>query len=156
MMSQIPVMLILRGIAGHYDGKDWPRGALYEAPALAYAKMRGYEGRVLDVSGEAYEGAPQVVSALAEFRCDARVQAFYGFSGGGYNLRHILAELNDDERDRIRLVIALGAPNKLATPSSVYRTGRWEVIYREDPPEGHMHGPQSLLDLGFTQGWDVS
>ena len=42
-------MLILRGIAGHYDGRDWPRGAFYEQPALEYARRRGYEGKVLAV-----------------------------------------------------------------------------------------------------------
>jgi len=42
-------MLILRGITGHYDGRDWPRGAFYEQPALEYARRRGYEGKVLAV-----------------------------------------------------------------------------------------------------------
>jgi hypothetical protein len=49
-------MLILRGKAGFYDGKDWPRGALYEQPALDYASRRGYEGQVLDMAGVAYTG----------------------------------------------------------------------------------------------------
>jgi len=38
-------MLILRGIAGHYSGRDWPRGALDEPPALEYARRRGYAGK---------------------------------------------------------------------------------------------------------------
>jgi hypothetical protein len=37
-------MLILRGIAGHYSGRDWPRGALDEPPALEYTRRRGYVG----------------------------------------------------------------------------------------------------------------
>ena len=38
-------MLILRGIAGHFGGKEYPHGALDEPAALEYAKRRGYVGR---------------------------------------------------------------------------------------------------------------
>jgi hypothetical protein len=31
----VPKMLILRGIAGHFAGRDWPKGALGEPSALA-------------------------------------------------------------------------------------------------------------------------
>ena len=44
-------MLILRGITGHYAGRDWPRGALDEPSALEYARRKGYVGQVLDVAG---------------------------------------------------------------------------------------------------------
>jgi hypothetical protein len=140
------VMLILRGIKGTFDGKDWPRGALYEAPALEYARRRGYGGKVLDVAGAAYDGSPQVVQALAAFRADKTVTAFYGFSGGGYNLKHILDDLSDEERDRIRLVVVLGAPGN--SPSDYH--GHWELVYRLDP--GHMAGPSALLGdlVAFT------
>src|SRR5262249_52581640 len=47
----LPTMLILRGIAGHFAGRDWPRGALDEPSALQYAGRRGYVGEVLDVDG---------------------------------------------------------------------------------------------------------
>src|SRR5262249_285783 len=142
-------MLILRGIAGTYDGIYWPRGALYEKPALEYASRQRYTGRVLDVAGAAYENSPQVVMALAEFRRDSSVAAFYGFSGGGYNVLHIIKALTADERDRVQLVVVLGSPKN---PSSLYEASRfnahWELVYRLDPPKqagGHMGGPEALL-----------
>jgi hypothetical protein len=134
-------MLILRGIAGHFDGKDWPRGALYEAPALEYASRRGYEGEVLDIAGTAFKNSPQAKMALAEYRRDQTVAALYGFSGGGYNLYHVIKALKEDERDRLQLVVVLGAPKNATT---LYK-GPWEIVYRLDPPGGHMDGPRALL-----------
>ena len=134
-------MLILRGIAGHYSGRNWPRGALDEPSALEYATRRGYAGRVLDVAGATGAHSPQVRMALDEFRRDPSVTALYGFSGGGYNVRHIIDALTKDERARLRLVVVLGAPH---SPRSLY-DGPWELIYRLDPPKGHMDGPRALL-----------
>ncbi len=134
-------MLILRGIAGHYDGRDWPRGALYEEPALEYARRRGYVGQVLDVAGTTGAQSQQTLLALAAFRRDTSISALYGFSGGGYNVRHIIEGLNPAERSRIRLVVVLGAPNN---PEQMYK-GSWELVYRRDPPGGHMDGPRALL-----------
>ena len=95
-------MLILRGIAGHFAGQTYPHGALDEPAALDYARRRGYLGRVLDVSGEAYKDSPQVVEALAAIRRDQSISALYGFSGGGYNAAYILDDLTTAERDRIK------------------------------------------------------
>jgi hypothetical protein len=134
-------MLILRGVAGTYDGKYWPRGALYEEPALEYAKRRGYEGQVLDIQGAAYAGSPQAKSALAEYRRDRTMTALYGFSGGGYNIYNIIHAMKKDEKDRLALVVVLGAPKMSA---SDYK-GSWEVVFRLDPPGGHMDGPRALL-----------
>ena len=134
-------MLILRGISGFYAGKNWPRGALFEQPALDYASRRGFEGQVLDISGEAYKGSPQAKLALAEYRRDTTITALYGFSGGGYNLYHVIQGMTKDERDRLHLVVVLGAPK---TKASAYQ-GSWEVVYRLDPPGGHMDGPRALL-----------
>jgi hypothetical protein len=134
-------MLILRGIAGRYSGREWPRGALDEPSALEYARRRGYVGQVLDVAGATGPGKPQTLMALAEFRRDEAVTALYGFSGGGYNVRHIINALTRVERARLRLVVVLGAPKN---PSNVYK-GSWELVYRTDPPEGHMAGPRVLL-----------
>jgi lysozyme family protein len=134
----MPTMLILPGIAripGRYD----PHGLLDRPSALAYAKARGYEGRVLDVSGETGISSAQTVAALKAFR--ANITALYGFSGGGYNVRHVLMALTDAELDRIKLVVVLGAP---LNPPSAYR-GPWELVYRADPPGGHMDGPRALL-----------
>jgi hypothetical protein len=133
-------MLILRGIAGHYAGRDWPRGALDEPPALEYASRRGYVGQVLDVAGATGPKSPQTVMALAEFRRDETVTALYGFSGGGYNVRHIITALGP-ESARLRLVVVLGAPKN---PSHLYKR-HWELVYRTDPPGGHMDGPRALL-----------
>lgn len=135
------VMLILRGIAGHFLGRSWPRGALDEPPALAYAKARGYQGRVLDVSGETGVNSEQVRLAIEAIRSDPFITALYGFSGGGYNVKHILGILTGEELKRLELVVVLGAPNYAAER---YK-GSWELVYRTDPPAGHMAGPQALL-----------
>lgn len=134
------VMLILRGISGHFDGRDWERGALYEQPALEYAQRRGYVGRVLDVSGETGADSDQVKAALAAIRADPNIHALYGFSGGGYNVRHILNALGKND-NRMDLVVVLGAPKN---PKESY-IGTYELVYRLDPPAGHMAGPAALL-----------
>lgn len=134
-------MLILRGIAGHYSGRDWPRGALDEPPALEYARRRDYKGRVLDVAGATGAHSLQTRMALDEFRRDKTVTALYGFSGGGYNVLHIIHALTSAERERLRLVVVLGAPK---SPEHLYK-GPWELVYRGDPPGGHMAGPRALL-----------
>jgi hypothetical protein len=139
-------MLILRGKAGHYGGKDWPRGALDEPPALEYAQRRGYSGKVLDIAGVAVENSPQTRMALAEFRRDVDVAAIYGFSAGGYNVLHFLDSLSPVECKRLRLVVVLGAPGNSADKYNAHKfSGNWELVYRTDPPEGHMHGPKVLL-----------
>jgi hypothetical protein len=137
----MPKMLILRGIAGHFDGRDWPRGALYEQPALEYARRKGYDGQVLDVAGAAYENSPQTLMALAEFHRDPAVAALYGFSGGGYNVLHIINAIAPAERTRLQLVVVLGSPKN---KPDKYK-GPWELVYRIDPPGGHMDGPRALL-----------
>ena len=138
---KLPTMLILRGIAGYFDGKDFPRGALDEPSALAYARARGYRGEVLDVAGATGAASPQVRRSLERMRGGGDVAALYGFSGGGYNIRHVIAALAAHERARLRLLVVLGAPNN---PPSLYR-GPWELIYRTDPPAGHMAAPKALL-----------
>jgi lysozyme family protein len=134
-------MLILRGIAGTFGGKAYPNGALDEESAKAYAELRGYEPRVLDVSGEAAVGSKQHKLALAEVVSDPDIEAIYGFSGGAYNLAHVLDDLTPDEKEQLNLVVALGAPGN---PASRYK-GPWETVYRTDPPSGHMDGPRVLL-----------
>jgi hypothetical protein len=136
-------MLILRGTTGHFDGRDWPRGALREAPALEYAKRRHYDGQVLDIAGKAYTGSPQHLLALKTYRRDTTIGALYGFSGGGYNVRHVIDDLNKAERGRLEVVVVLGAP--LNDPS-LYE-GPWDLVYRRDPrpPLEHMDGPAALL-----------
>ena len=102
-----PTMLILRGIAGHFAGKDWPRGALDETSAVEYAHRRGYVGEVLDVDGATGPKSRQVRMCLTAIRDRDDIAALYGFSGGGYNIRHVLAALSAVERRRIKLVVVL-------------------------------------------------
>jgi len=136
------VMIILRGIAGHYDGKDWPRGALYEEPALEYAKRLGYHGVVLDVAGWTGEHSEQVRSALKYIRSHGDVTAIYGFSGGGYNARVIWEHLSEAERDRVQTIIVVGSPGVDESDFD----GKPQVFIQPDPPEGHMAGPKALLE----------
>lgn len=134
-------MLILRGIAGHFAGRDWPDGALDEPAALEYARRRRYTGKVLDVSGETGPNSRQTRMALDAIKADPTITALYGFSGGGYNLRHILDRLPDSVKARLTLVVVLGAPK---ADRSLF-AGPWELVYRNDPPGGHMDGPAALL-----------
>lgn len=136
-------MLILRGIAGHFAGRDWPHGALDESSAIEYARRRGLTGFVLDVSGETGPNSRQTRMALDRLHADTEgdITALYGFSGGGYNVRHIINALDHVGKSRIKLVVVLGAPKN---DPHLYN-GPWELVYRGDPPTGHMDGPRALL-----------
>ena len=142
-------MLILRGIASNDNtfGRPYPNGALDEASAVEYAHLRGYTPKVLTVSGEASRTSLQATLALKELRHDASITALYGFSGGGFNVRHILRDASQYILDRIKLVVILGAPQN---PASLYK-GPWETVWRGDPPEGHMFGPKALLNEWLAQ-----
>jgi hypothetical protein len=104
---------------------------------------------VLDASGETGDNSTQTRRALTEFRKDKTITALYGFSGGGYNVWHILKQLKPDEKKRLELIVVLGAPK---TPEHSYK-GTSELVYRVDPTgEGpdtdgcrHMSGPHVLL-----------
>jgi hypothetical protein len=154
-------MLILRGNpagAGSYpdeQGKTvaWPIGALHVQAASTYAQRLGLEAVVLPVSGKPQnQHSPQAKAALKAFLEDEAVVGFYGFSGGGYNLKHILDYLAWHEPQsirRIKWVVVLGAPNPQGKsayqPSSYNATARkrakdkewkdadWDVVYRTNP-----------------------
>ena len=156
-------MVILRGNsapAGKYPDEQgnkpgWPSGALHVEPASEYARRRGYVAVVLPVQGQPQsQTSPQATAALTKFFEDQTVTAFYGFSGGGYNLRHILEYLASNKPEalhRIDLVVVLGAPGPLGQaayePAAYNPTARrkvrpakwedakWEVVYRIDPPD---------------------
>lgn len=130
-------MLILRGINNLLDEKS----------AKEYARRRGYRGEVLNVSGETGSGSIQTVKAIHCICARGDIKALYGFSGGGYNVRHIINRLSQHERDQIDLVVVVGAPNN---SENLYTEGPWELVYRKDPPSGkHMDGPKELLaELG--------
>jgi hypothetical protein len=132
---------------------------------------------VLPVAGQPQsQHSPQAKAALSAFLedNDQAVTAFYGFSGGGYNLKHILdylAEKEPQSLHRITLVVVIGAPNphgkNIYMPSVYNAVARkkvkewqdadWDVVYRTNPeqsqmpkglPKGtrtHMFGPDVLL-----------
>lgn len=162
-----PKMLILRGNdapAGSYPDEQgkmiaWPIGALHVSAATDYAKRRGYEGIVLDKPGKPQsQQSPQATAALKAFHDDEAVCAFYGFSGGGYNVKHILDYLASNEPQslhRIDLVVVIGAPNKyggkkIYLPSYFNPTAKkkandkdwkdigWEVVFRTNPKPSQM------------------
>ncbi len=185
-----PKMLILRGNSAtkptypneQGDPTPYPDGALHEKAAKDYATCRGRDGIVLNVSGDPGKGGdrdnnPQTVKALLELRRDwekpgdASYDAIYGFSGGGYDVLHILRQLKTDELKRINLVVVLGAPPvKDGYPAkSDFESARfvsrknpdtdgikWELVYMTNPPadasvlpkrgvDPHMFGPEWLL-----------
>ena len=174
----MPKMVILRGNdspAGTFpdeQGKKiaWPIGALHVKAASDYAVRAGYEAVVLDVSGKPNNSqhTPQAKAALKAFHDDSEVAAFYGFSGGGYNLEQILNYLKANEPkslSRIKLVVVVGSPNKrggkkVFLPGKFGESAKWDVVFRENPdpsqlpkglPKGtttHMFGPDVLLS-----GW---
>ena len=183
-------MLILRGNSagpGSYPDEtgntrvSWPIGALHVGAASDYARRRGYEPVVLDKPGQPQsEHSPQAKAALKAFFDDDEVGAFYGFSGGGYNLKHLLDHLasnNPEALHRIHLVVVIGSPNKLGgkaiyLPSVFNAVARrkvrhwknvdWEVVFRTNPlhkqmPKDlqhvstHMFGPDILLS-GWPEG----
>jgi hypothetical protein len=182
-------MLILRGNAakqGTYPDENgskiaWPKGALHVHAATEYAKSKGYEPAVLDVPGFPQgQKSAQVKAALKQFFEDMGITAFYGFSGGGYNLRHILEYLVSNKPEalrRIDLIVVLGAPEQ---PRSKFEASRynkvamskvhpghwepvkWELVYGTNPPKSalppglpngldtHMFGPDVLLAGGWA------
>src|ERR1700682_2959201 len=178
-------MLILRGNAadaGSYpdeQGKTiaWPMGALHVRAASEYARRAGYEPIVLPVGGRPQsQSSPQAKAALKAFLEDEdqATTGFYGFSGGGYNVKNILDFLalnNPQALHRIDLVVVVGAPNRqggkvIYMPSVFNAVARkkvkdwqdvdWDVVFRENPdqsqmpkglPKGtttHMFGPDVL------------
>ena len=167
-------MLILRGNSGaHSDesGKshDYKWGALHEKSAKEYARRMGYEGVVLDVSGDpAAKGnrshSRQTVLALQAIKKDAEIVALYGFSGGSYNVWWILRALKDDKDilKRLERVVVLGLDKSDSKQSdfdaAIFNDKdiHWDLIYRNDPPgtdklvpkgaEAHMFGPERLLE----------
>jgi hypothetical protein len=169
-----PKMVILRGNsagAGSYPDEQgkaiaWPIGALHVTAATEYAKRRGYEGIVLPVAGQPQsQHSPQAKAALKVFLEDESFCAFYGFSGGGYNLRHILEYLAMHEPQslrRITLVVVIGSPithGKKAFEAARYNTtarhklkghdwqdANWEVVYRTNPKPSQM--PRNLKGVG--------
>jgi hypothetical protein len=175
-------MLILKGNKGKYPDEkgntiDYPDGALHEQAAKDYATCHDLDGDVLPVSGDSLKGNrdknPQTLQALAKLKDkDSPYAAIYGFSGGGYDVLHILKQLNREELKRIKRVVVLGAPpvdEKGKESADGYpqesdfdssRFGKpedgieWKLVYIKKPPNSfktpndadkHMFGPEWLL-----------
>ena len=152
-------MLILRGNSGpNYpdeSGKphNYSKGALHEVAAVEYARRKGYQGIVLDISGDpdrrpgkTRATSPQTLLALTTLEEDDSFTGLYGFSGGGYNVWWILRALGPNVLGRLELVVVLGAPDRPASEYEARHFGAgWELVYRKDPPRGHMFGPEQLL-----------
>jgi hypothetical protein len=112
--------------------------------------------------------------ARKRLKADDNIGALYGFSGGGYNVRHILkflAKNKPADLHRFDLIVVIGSPNpsgKALYAPSVYNAiarkkvkgwedACWEVVYRENPDPSqlpkdlpphlgtHMFGPDLLL-----------
>jgi hypothetical protein len=144
-------MLILRGKAGMYalpgqKERNWPTGALDDQAAREFAILRGYEPKILNVAGYSAAGSQQMQMAMNEIKADDDVFALYGFSAGGYTIYNILQRLTTKEKDRLALVVVLGAP---PPPAEHFYSGPWELIFRLNPPAGHMAGPRALLAQPF-------
>jgi len=140
-------MLILPGRGGALDADS----------ALKYAALRGYTGKVLKIDGPVIgdKGSVQHLKAVEVYRGDSTISALYGFSAGGYNTFHVINSLTTEERARLRLVVVLGAPERLE--SDFKAQGTWELVYRKDPPGGHMDGPRALLaEAAKASGADPS
>ena len=88
--------------------------------------------------------------ALQEIQNDSSITALYGFSGGGYNVYHILNRLTQELRGRLELVVVIGVEaSKLSADALNPKryNAHWELVYRNDPPPPltHIDGPQALL-----------
>jgi hypothetical protein len=122
----------------------------------------GFTGEVLDISGNrggsSRSRSPQTIFALETFQRRDDITAFYGFSGGGYNIYWILQAASEPERRRLTWIAVLGAPEtpKAKYEASAYPGGSWQLVYQLDPPlsfapagkglkDAHMFGPEWLL-----------
>ena len=171
-----PKMIILPGNAapaGSYPDEQgntpaWPKGALHFKAASDYAKREGFDPVLIDEGGRPQsQQSPQARKALEEFHKDDEDVGFYGFSGGGYNLRHILEYLAANEPQalhRIRRVVVIGAPfrdkAKMFAPARYnalvnakakgegWQKPDWVVVYRENPSP-------SQLPKGLPKGTDT-
>ncbi len=168
-----PVMLIMRGNSAGKDvyedenGKKpaWPKGALHEGPAKEYAVLMGFKPKVLDVSGSPKPPGPHAkpgkdgkvhstrfdsdgtVMALECFRLHQSIVAFYGFSGGGYNLLYILDQMTGPERSRVKWVAVVGVDSdapKSSYENAKFPPGTWILDYL--PNSGsHMFLSEKML-----------
>ncbi len=158
----------------------WPDGALHETFAREYARRLGCDAIVVHKSGwPQTEHSPQTEAAMDLFKANNDIAALYGFSGGGYNVKHILARLareRPEDLQGIHLVVVLGSPNsqhdgsiyeaskydadaektyrrrhaKDPKPPTPWKKLSWVVIYRENPSMKDL--PASVRELAKRAG----
>ena len=177
-------MLILRGNSDT-EGKQypdehgktipWPIGALHVKAAEDYARKRKYEPVTLSVQGQPQsQHSPQAREVLKLFlgvkyvhnkyvqdetvKADQDIHALYGFSGGAYNLWHILQYLVynvPESLRRINLVVAIGVDSdirrkhhyeaaaynpiaKKVTHPKAWDPVQWETVYHTNPDRSQL------------------
>ena len=126
----------------------WPDGALHETFAREYARRLGCDAIVVHKSGwPQNETSPQTEAVMDLFRANSDIAALYGFSGGGYNVKHILARLArewPEDFQGIHLVVVLGSPNSLHN-GSIYEPSNYdadaEKACRKISRQGSQTGP---------------
>jgi hypothetical protein len=164
-------MLILRGNsapAGKYPDEKgekiaWPIGALHVSAAEGFARRLCLEPVVLPVQGQPQnQHSPQANKAVPMFRDDETIVAFYGFSGGGYNVRHILDRLVKEEPavlSRIKWLVVIGTEadgkdknsylastyNSAQKKNKEWKTVNWRLIYRTNPKRKEL--PEDVLKV---------
>ncbi len=145
------------------DAITWKDGALHWGAAKEYAGLKGYEPVPVNVPGDKQsQTSPQAKAALKAFLedPDEADTAFYGFSGGGYTLRHILEFLATDEGKkkkmpdmplnnpealhRIKLVVVFGAPKQ---DRSAYAWATYNALAKQNKKVD----PKQWMDLN----WDL-
>lgn len=175
-MSDSKKMLILRGNdakAGTYPDEQgnkiaWPLGALHVEATRKYARSLGYEPIVFDIPGLPQGLHAAQTNAAVKAFVDDKDQAdtgLYGFSGGGYNVLHVLERLAAEaplSLHRIDRVVVIGAPNKLKKQGgnlykpaifnetakkaaarikgdhAAFEAADWDVVFRENPDPSQM------------------
>lgn len=146
------------------NAAKWPDGALHETFAREYARRLFCDAIVVHKSGwPQNETSPQTEATMDLFKANTDIAALYGFSGGGYNILHILNRLareRPEDLQGIHLVVVLGSPNKQhdgsiyeasnynadaekayrkkhakdPKPAYPWKKLHWTVVYRENPP----------------------
>lgn len=134
--AKADTMLFLHGMQSRY-GNVTPQKI--EEYAKIYAEKRGYQFEAIPVSGDyTTKQRQQTVERIKK----GDVSALYGFSAGGYNIKHIMSLLSPELKAKIKDITILGSPGE--RPIKDISTH----IYR-DPPQGHMQGPKMLAEKNY-------
>lgn len=131
--SRAQTMLFLHGMQSRYGNV---KPSQVETYAQIYATKRGYKFEAIPISGD--NTLAQRKAAIARIQ-KGGISALYGFSAGGYNIKHVLNGLSPKDRETIKDVTILGSPGE--RPIKGITT---HII--GNPPQGHMQGPRVLSE----------